>query len=111
MQVITPQHRDTTAKIEYNAQPGTLLGGAFSCTPRQGCQLVPRTHLADTHLSYLRTGYSDKTSALRQELDQLARTYRYGSNQLAIFAVEEVVAQNVIRAVEGIAARLSHPDT
>ncbi|AFD28063.1 MULTISPECIES: hypothetical protein [Deinococcus] len=106
IQVLTPRQRESTAKLEYTAHPGSLLGGAFACAPRQGCQLIPRAQLAETHLAYLRAGYKDQTSPLRQELDRLAHTYRYGHNSLAIYAHEEIVAQNVIHAIQGIAAKL-----
>ena len=106
IQVLTPRQRESTAKLEYTAHPGSLLGGAFACAPRQGCQLIPRTQLAETHLAYLRAGYRDQTSPLRQELDRLAHTYRCGHSRLAIYALEEEVAQNVIRAIQGIAATL-----
>ena len=110
IQILTPRRRESTAQLEYSAHPGSLLGGAFSCTPRQGCQTIPRLQLAETHLAYLRAGYKDKTSPLRQELDQLARTYRFGHNRLAVYAHDEDIAQNIIRAIQGIAATLSTPD-
>lgn len=106
IQILTPRHRESSAHLEYSAHPGSLLGGAFSCSPRQGCQVIPRAQLAETHLSYLRAGYKDQTSPLRQELDRLAHTYRCGHSRLAIYALEEEVAQNVVRAIQGIAAKL-----
>ena len=106
IQILTPRRRESTAQLGYSAHPGSLLGGAFACAPRQGCQLIPRTQLAETHLAYLRAGYRDQTSPLRQELDRLAYTYRHGHSSLAIYAHEGVVAQNVILAIQGIAATL-----
>ncbi|GAA5533836.1 hypothetical protein [Deinococcus aluminii] len=107
LSVHTPT-RTSNAKIEVNAAPGTPLGGPL-CTgvPRAGCRKVRPDEIGPQHLAYLRRAYL-ADHAVRTELDRLAGQHRYGRNHIAVFALDEVVAENVLRAIRGLAGQLPY---
>lgn len=105
LSVHTPT-RTTNAKLEVSALPGTVLGGPFCTgTPRPGCRRVEAETLAEQHLAYLRQAYV-RVPDVKAKLDSLAAQHRYGRTHIAVYALDERVAENVLRAIRGLAARL-----
>jgi len=95
-------------QLEYQALPGSLLGGPFSLRPmsKAGVQVVRSDDVQDLHLRYLKNGYVHNP-ALRLLIDQMGAQLLHGRNRMGILAMHADTAENICRAVLGVMNRLA----
>ncbi|MBZ9715833.1 hypothetical protein [Deinococcus multiflagellatus] len=76
-------------------------------TPRRrGYRALSDEELASAHLVFLRQAYRTCPKA-KQILDELAFSYAFRPNRIAIIGDATVVTRNVMIAVEALAAKLT----
>ena len=94
--------------MEFDARPGTPLGGPFTTRPtaRHDLQRVWPDEILALHYTYLRKTYlSDST--VREQLDLLAGPTVRGSARTFVISADPAVASSVVEAARRLVTRLS----
>lgn len=103
---VQPQACPDEIQLEYQALPGSLLGGPFTLRPmsRSGMRLVTPDRLPDLHLAYLRDAYVHNPE-MTLLIDQMGGQLLRGRNRMGLLTHHAAVGENLCRAVLGVMNR------
>ena len=108
---VLPDACPNDVQLEYQALPGSLLGGPFTLRSmsRPDLQVVTSGTLQALHLKYLKQGYLHQP-ALKLLIDQMGGHLLHGQNRMGILVQHPDVGDNICRAVLGVMNRLAQTE-